>query len=322
MSDAVVHPLDAFNGTATSSLGPATFNVSSRGNYVFAATGTTTFTLAGNGVWEDYQDTLNGKSPTMNDTILGFPHIVYPDVLGDYDRNSQTWSNTGGYYVGGQWYGATNGGPVTLFDMIHYMTTTPYDQQYPQVVQNWESNTIPIYLDPTGQPYYGPPDFYGDRHLIPNGSTIPANSMSGTDILWQMLQSSPTTGGSAFTRLDHDPRTTGEPGIYFQFNNNPQALGWMGESGVTTTGYRIVNAVTNIIPIIVDSFSLTAAGSHELPGRDAGCGSNTNSSPFASDNMAASGNTYDSARDFDCKHFPVAASQVKIVDLAKLPNAR
>ena len=77
MSDGVIHDLAAVAGTATSTLGTSQFSVTHSGNYLVRASGATQFSLAGNGVWENYADNVAANGPTVNPDIAALPHCVH-----------------------------------------------------------------------------------------------------------------------------------------------------------------------------------------------------------------------------------------------------
>jgi uncharacterized protein (TIGR03437 family) len=139
MSDGVIRKQSSFTATSTSDLGSNAFLISDNGNYVATALGKTTLSLIGNGVWENYTDTMTVNAPTILPNIPGFPHIVYNDVKGDYNRDTRVWTNTS-YYdpLFLQWRGTPGGGQVTLFDMVHYLATNEQNPACMEIVNMWE----------------------------------------------------------------------------------------------------------------------------------------------------------------------------------------
>jgi len=309
MSDGIKRPLESIVGTATSDLGTNQFSVTPNGHYLAFASGSTTLDFAGNDSWEHYheeaQDATTVKGNTVFAPIAAFPHVVYTDVKGNYNRDTRTWDTTSyDSTSAGGWLGTPGGGPVTLFDMVHSLATNGLNPACMETVIMWpRANTpIKVFIDPTNQPYYDAVT----NNLI-TGSP-PPDAISGLSATLQVLAASPGLGGPAFQSIDHDPLAVGENGIEIQFLPN---IGLAGGSSIYPYYHNlracglITSAFTEINPAIDTLKYFRATIRHEVS-RDTGYGSSSaptsTSSPFGNDNMVQNGytpNFADSWRDLD-----------------------
>ena len=212
MSDGKDRKLESIVGFANGQ----PMKINKDGNYLVPAQGTVDVSLAASSDWESYKDTFTANGSTLAPQIKAFPHIVYTDVKGDYDRNAHAWSNTSYIYpLTQQWRGTPGGGDVTLLDMVHYLATNGTNPACMETVLMWEraDEPIKIYLDPSNQPYFDPVTG-GNTNQFPS-----ANPISGVDVLWQELATSPSRGGPTFQRVNQPLDITKEHGINFKFED-------------------------------------------------------------------------------------------------------
>jgi uncharacterized protein (TIGR03437 family) len=306
MSDGINRPLDSIAGTATSELGTQNLNINKDGNFLAPARRSTAIALPANSNWESYKDTVTASGATVVPSIPGFPHIVYGDAQGDYNRATRTWTNTG-YFdpVFQAWRGSKSGGQVSLLNMVDYLGTTSVDPlgvSCTEKTMMWNRANFPIkvYLNVSNQPYYDPVT----TALIQGAP--PANAIAGSDLVWRQLLASPSVGGPTFERINYDPVVAGEAGVSFKFDTLSNLQGFGGftnahpfDSGpycgpITSANVRIaMNAGT--------SDTLQALTRHEFLGRATGYGAALNGalSPFLYDNMGQGSSVFDNARDID-----------------------
>jgi len=300
MSDNQIRTPDTVAGGIISSAGTQPLIVNSDGNYLTPAQGPTAIILIASNLWESYLESTTVNGPTIDNQIKAFPHVTYSDVKGNYDRATGAWTNVGYQDPLLGWQGVTDGGIVTLLDMVLFEATPwvynngsatngqPICTNF-NTTLGWNKLNFPleVYLDPTNQPYYNPvPTSTGDHGICPlycNGTT-PPNALEGTELLWQALSNSQRYGLPPIARAAR-PIPADEPGLNFSWV--------LPNTVITSTG---ATTITPILPCNYIRHTLTymdnnegtsgsilGAGVHELR-RATGYGSNGASSPFQTDN--------------------------------------
>ena len=270
MSDGKDRKLESIVGFANGQ----PMNVNKDGNYLVPVQGTVDISLAASSDWESYKDTFTANGSTVAPTIKAFPHVVYTDVKGDYDRNAHGVVECSYIYPPTQqWRGTPGGGDVTLLDMVHYMATNGTNPSCAEIVDMWMRYDEPlkIYFDPTGQPFFDP---------VTGGNTMqfPSdNPISGVEILWnELVQHAAAQHFNVSINLFFNLST--EHGINFKFEDPEKMAGFGG----LTAAYPFAIDETACSPIIGASMTIdrtsgsrigvAAVGRHELLSRAVGYG--------------------------------------------------
>ena len=275
MSDGMVRNLSGIVANAGATSSP----VDSFGNYLVPASGTINLQLAGNGLYENWNNTITVSGPTSMPTIMAFPHVVYTDVTGTYDRTTGTWDLTTGH--------------PTAFDMLHYMNVS-HDQQWGQIIHTWLRADRPI------KAYIAPPTAY---YSATTGALDPNGTIGQDTAVWGQLDTfNQTIGQQIYQRVNYDPVVAGDHGLSVYFEDPGGNLG--GTTGYpnrdnTVSGEPIQQAFVEIAPEWGWLNALQGVARHEGIGRAIGYGLGATCSPFSSDNMNMYGNVTDSPRDKD-----------------------
>lgn len=180
MSDGKVRTLDTIVGRITSDAGSWSLTRSPNNHFLVDASGNATIKLSGDG-WERFERTLPvGEGVALDLPMI--PHLIYPDVKGDYDRETRTWSNAGWTDPhSGLWQGVTNGGDVSLLTMLRALGVNASNPACREGTMTWPIGaTIPVYIDPSRQP------FYDERGRLLLGAT--SGPKAGVDAIKEMLR--------------------------------------------------------------------------------------------------------------------------------------
>jgi hypothetical protein len=179
MSDGKVRTLDTIVGRVTSDAGSWSLTRSPNDHFLVDASGSATITLSGDG-WERFERTVPVGAGVALDLPM-IPYLIYPDVKGDYDRETRTWSNAGWTDPrSGLWQGVTTGGEVSLLTMLRALGVNASNPACREGTMTWPIGaTIPVYIDPSQQP------FYDEQGRLLLGAT--SGPKAGVDAIKEML---------------------------------------------------------------------------------------------------------------------------------------